>query len=145
MKPLLCSQRSSAAVDRVWTLASDFQNAADRVQAITKVEMLTEGPTGLGSRFREWRGRQMVELEVVAWSPPNSYTLRGFAPGIEVTSTVRCVPEGEGTRLEMESQLRSRTLTARLLSPLIYVLSRMMLRSCAKDLRDIAAAAERER
>jgi hypothetical protein len=129
----------------MWELASDFQNAADRVHAITKVEMLTEGPTGLGSRFREWRGRQMVELEVVAWSPPNSYTLRGVASGIEVTSTIRCVPEAEGTRLEMESQVRPRTLTARLLSPLIYVFSRMMLRSCAKDLRDIAVAAERER
>lgn len=127
----------------MWKLASDFANAPDRVRVITKVEMLTEGPTGVGTRFREWRGRQSVELEVVAWSPPNSYTLRGLVPGIEVTSTVRCIPDAGGTRLEMESQVRPRSLPARLLTPLIFLLSKLMVRSCAKDLRDIAATAER--
>src|SRR5688572_3894697 len=65
MKPLLCTHRSSASPDRVWALASDFANAPGRIKAITKVELLTPGPAGAGTRFREWRGRQVVDMEVV--------------------------------------------------------------------------------
>jgi carbon monoxide dehydrogenase subunit G len=142
MKPLLCTHRSSAPPDRVWAMASDFANAAGRIKAITKVEIVTPGPVGSGTRFREWRGRQMVDMEVTAWSPPRSYALRGHAMGTEFTSEIRCVPDGSGTRLEMEVRVRPQTLGAKLLSPLISLMSKVMVKSCAKDLRDIAAAAE---
>ena len=142
MKPLICTHRSSASPDRVWALASDFANAAGRIQAITRVEILTPGPVGSGTRFREWRGRQMVDMEIAAWSPPRSYSLRGYAMGTEFTSEIRCVPDGAGTRLEMEVHVRPRTFAAKLLSPLISLTSKLMVKSCAKDLRDIATAAE---
>ena len=142
MKPLSCTHRSSSPPDRVWALASDFANAPGRIKAITKVEMLTPGPVGTGTRFREWRGRQMVDMEIAAWSPPRSYSLRGYAVGTEFTSEIRCVPDGSGTRLEMEVHVRPRTFGAKLLSPLIALTSKMMVKSCAKDLVDIAAAAE---
>ena len=142
MKPLLCTHRSSASPDRVWAMASDFANAAGRIKAITKIEMVTPGPVGSGTRFREWRGRQMVDMEIAAWSPPRSYSLRGYAMGTEFTSEIRCVPDGPGTRLEMEVHVRPQTFGAKLLSPLISLMSKLMVKSCAKDLVDIAAAAE---
>jgi len=142
MKPLLCTHRSSAPPDRTWAVASDFANAASRIQAITKVEIVTPGPVGSGTRFREWRGRQVVDMEVAAWSPPRSYSLRGYAVGTEFTSEIRCVPDGPGTRLEMEVHVRPKTFGAKLLSPLISLMSRVMVKSCAKDLGDIAAVAE---
>lgn len=142
MKPLLCSHRSSALPDRMWAMASDFANAAGRIKAITKVEIVTPGPVGSGTRFREWRGRQMVDMEVAAWSPPRSYSLRGYAMGTEFTSEIRCVPDGSGTRLEMEVRVRPKSFGAKLLSPLISLMSKVMVKSCAKDLADIAAAAE---
>ena len=144
MKPLLCTHRSSASPDRVWTVASDFANAAGRIKAITKVEIVTPGPVGSGTRFREWRGRQMVDMEVAAWSPPRSYSLRGYAMGTEFTSEIRCVPDGSGTRIEMDVHVRPRTFGARLLSPLISLMSKVMVKTCAKDLGDIATAAERD-
>jgi len=144
MKPLICTHRSSAAPERVWPLASDFANAAGRIRAITKVEMLTPGPVGSGSRFREWRGRQAVDMEVAAWSPPRSYSLRGYAMGTEFTSEIQCVPDGAGTRLEMVIHVRPRTFGAKLLSPLISLMSKVMVKSCAKDLGDIARVAERD-
>ena len=63
--------------------------------------------------------------------------------GTEFSSDIRCVPDGSGTRLEMETLVRPRTFGAKLLSPLMALMSRMMLKSCAKDLVDIAGAAER--
>ena len=143
MKPLLCRHRSSASPDRVWAVASDFANAAGRIKAITKVEIVTPGPVGAGTRFREWRGRQMVDMEIAAWSPEHSYSLRGYAAGTEFTSEIRCIPDGSGTHLEMEVHVRPRTVAAKLLSPLIALMSRVMVKTCAKDLGDIAAAAER--
>ena len=143
MKPLLCTHRSSAPPDRTWAVASDFANAAGRIKAITKVEVVTPGPVGSGTRFREWRGRQAVDMEVAAWSPPHSYSLRGYAAGTEFTSEIRCVPDGSGTRLEMEVHVHPKTFGAKLLSPLMAIMSKMMVKTCAKDLVDIAAAAER--
>lgn len=144
MKPLLCAHRSRASPDRVWAVASDFANAAGRITAISKVEITTPGHVGAGTRFREWRGRQVVDMEVASWSPPHGYALRGYAMGTEFTSQIRCVPDGSGTRLEMEVHVRPRTFGAKLLSPLMSLMSRMMVKSCAKDLADIATAAERD-
>jgi hypothetical protein len=143
MKPLLCTHRSSAPPDRMWAMASDFANASGRIKAITKVEMVTPGPVGVGTHFREWRGRQMVDMEIAAWSPPRSYTLRGYAVGTEFVSEIRCVPDGSGTRLEMEIHVRPQTFGAKLLSPLLALMTKAMVKSCSKDLADIAAAAER--
>ena len=144
MKPLLCTFLSSASPDRVWAVASDFPNAVDHIKAITRIQILTSGPIASGTRFREWRGRQMVDMEVAAWSPPRSYSLRGYAMGTEFTSEIRCVPDGSGTRLEMEVRVRPRSFGAKLLSPLLSLMSEMMVKSCAKDLGDIATAAERD-
>jgi carbon monoxide dehydrogenase subunit G len=143
MKPLLITHRSSATPERMWAMASDFANAPDRIKAITKVEIVTPGPVGVGTHFREWRGRHMVDMEIAAWTPPRSYSLRGYAIGTEFMSEIRCVPDGSGTRLEMEIQVRPQTFGAKLFSPLLALMSKMMVKSCAKDLVDIAAAAER--
>lgn len=126
----------------MWAVASDFANAPGRIRAITKLELLTPGPVGVGTRFREWRGRQAADMEITTWSPPRSYTLRGYAIGTEFTSEIRCVPDGARTRLEMEIHVRPQTFGAKLLSPLISVMSKMMVKTCSKDLADIASAAE---
>ena len=142
MKPMLCTYRSSAPPDRMWAMASDFENASGRIKAITKVEMMTPGPVGVGTHFREWRGRQNVDMEIAAWSPPRSYVLRGYAMGTEFSSEIRCVPDGSGTRLEMEIHVRPQTFVAKLFSPLLALMSKAMVKTCTKDLVDIAAAAE---
>lgn len=143
MKPLLATFPSSATPDRVWAVASDFLHAAENITAITRLEILTPGPIGAGTRFREWRGRQVADMEISAWSPPRSYGLLGYAMGTEFASEIRCVPDGAGTRLEMQITVRPQTLGAKLLSPLMAVMSRVMMKGCTQDLRDIAAVAER--
>ncbi len=144
MKPVLVTVSSRARPELLWAMASDFANASGRIAGITKVQMLTPDPVGEGTKFREWRGRQAVDMEVFRWTPPTSYCLRGVALGTEFVSEIRCVPEGDGTRLEMEIRARALNFAARLLSPLLALMAKLMVKSCAKDLRDIAAAAERQ-
>jgi len=40
---------------RVFAAASDFRNAPQRIHGIKKVEMLSTGPVGVGTRFKETR------------------------------------------------------------------------------------------
>jgi carbon monoxide dehydrogenase subunit G len=149
MPPLLATHRCAAAPEQVWAVAADFARAAERIPGITKVEMLTPAPVGAGTRFREWRGRQEADMEVVAWAPPRSYTLRGCAMGTEFVSELRCLPDNggsgsrTGTRLEMEIRVRPLTVGARLLAPLIGLMSRWMVKSCAADLAHLGEAALR--
>lgn len=149
MKPMLCTYESSATPERVWAVASDFAHAQDHIRAIQKVEILTPGPIRAGTVFRETRGAPgrkgtTLDMTISAWNPPRSYGIRGAAAGFVFDSEIRCVPHGaSGTRLEMEVRGRATNLVAKLLSPLFAIFSRMMVKQCAKDLADIAAAAER--
>lgn len=149
MKPMLCTYASSAPPERVWAVASDFAHAGDHIRAIQKVEIVTPGPIGVGTVLRETRGAPgrrgtTIDMTLAAWNPPRSYALRGSAAGFEFTSEIRCVPDGRGgTRIEMEVVGRPTNFAAKILSPLFAVMSKMMVKQCAKDLADIAAAAER--
>ena len=44
----------------------------------------------------------------------------------------------------MEVHVRPKTFVAKLFSPVIALTSKLMVKSCGKDLGDIAAAAERD-
>lgn len=64
------------------------------------MEKLTEGPVGLGTRYRaKWRSSPYVELETVAFDRPHSWTMHNGGP-IEVTFTGRLTPVANGTRLD---------------------------------------------
>lgn len=149
MKPMLSTYRSSASPDRVWAVASDFAHAGDHISAIQEVKIVTPGPIGAGTVIRETRGKpggraMTMDMTIAAWNPPRSYSLRGIGAGIEFTSEIRCVPDGaSGTRLEMEVVGRPLNLAAKIFSPLLSLMSSVMVKQCAKDLADIAAAAER--
>ncbi len=148
MKPMLCTYDSSAPPARVWEVASDFAHAGDNIRAIQKVEIVTSGPIRAGTVIRETRGAPgsrgtTIDMTIAAWNPPRSYSLRGSAAGFEFTSEIRCVPNGtNGTRIEMEVVGRPLNFVANLLSPLFAIMSKLMVKQCAKDLADIAAAAE---
>jgi hypothetical protein len=63
------------------------------------MEKLTEGPVGLGTRYRgKWKSSPYVELETMAFERPTGWTMHNGGP-IEVTFTCRLEPVPEGTRL----------------------------------------------
>ena len=146
MKPIVVARRTAAPPERVFALASDFAGAAGRISGILRVEMVTKGAVGKGTRFRETRkmfGKEATEeMEVVAFDPPRSYTLRAASCGAEYLTEVRCVPDGSGTRIEFEMQWRSISFFAKLMSPLGMLFAGSMKKLVEKDLADIATAAE---
>ena len=105
MGPITASKRVSAPLESVWNVMADLENAADRIQAIVKLEVLTDGPVGLGTRFRETRimfkKEATEEMEITAWDPPNSYTTEADGCGCHYTTVFTCERDGDGTKVTM--------------------------------------------
>ena len=138
----------AAKPERVFALATDFPNAPERVTGITAVEMLTDGPVGVGTRFKETRkmfGKEASEtMEVTAFEPPLRYVLEARSHGSHYVSELRCEPEGEGTRFSMTFEATPLTFMAKVMSVLMRPMIKMMGKECLRDLQDIGRAAEAE-
>lgn len=69
------SETIHAPLAKVFALANDIDRAEEWLPAGVRVEKLTEGPTRVGSRYRETRkilGRLDTEIyEVTVYDPPN--------------------------------------------------------------------------
>jgi hypothetical protein len=146
VKPIVVARRAAAPAERLFALASDFAGAPGRVSGILRVEMVTPGAVGKGTRFRETRkmfGKEATEeMEVVAFEPGRSYTLRAISCGAEFESELRCLPDGAGSRVEIEMRSRPLTFFAKLMSPLGGLFAGSMVKCVEQDLADIARAAE---
>jgi hypothetical protein len=141
------SHRIAAPHDRVFAMMSDFANAPSRITGIARCEMLTTGPVGKGTRFRETRkmfGREQTEtMEVVEWNPPSHYTLEANSCGCLYRFTISCEPDrgmgGDSNATIVQASFEGKPLTfmAKLFSPLGKLMSGMCRKALQKDLEDI--------
>lgn len=146
MASITVQRHVNAPIDRVFDLASDFASAPGRVRGIKKVEMLTPGPVGVGTRFRETRIMFKKEasetMEVLAFDRPRSYTLGATNCGCEYRTTFRFTPAAGGTDVAFHFEARPLTFMARILGFLFAFMIKACAKEVEKDLADIAAAAE---
>lgn len=128
--------------DRVWSALSDFARAPERISGITEVEMLTSGPVGKGTRFRESRvvmkKKATETMEVTAWNPPHSYTLECSPCGCHYRFSVSCRDQGQRTEVELSFDATPLTFMAKVMS---FLMGRMMkgmcLKAFTKDMDDV--------
>ena len=86
----------------VFDYLSDHRAELDWNPKCERMEKLTDGPIGLGTRYRaKWRSSPVVELETVAFERPHRWTMHNGGP-IEVTLTCRLEAVPEGTRLHAD-------------------------------------------
>ena len=140
------SQQVDSPVETVFNIASDFPNAPDHIPDILRIEMLTEGPVGIGTRFKETRimfGREATEeMEVIAFEPNKLYTLAADSCGARFESTLYFRPNSSGTEIEMETRTQAVSLFAKLMSPLGFLMAGTMKKCLQKDLQGVKSAAE---
>lgn len=124
-------------VGRVFGLMSDLSKRALWQERSSDVEVLTPGPVGLGTRWREHtRGVGDAEGEVVGFQPDALWAERGVADGGTAEVTVAFSPEGEdATRLDIVVKIELRG-TRRLLEPALGPAVRHQL---PQDLRRLEA------
>ncbi len=101
-------------IEQVFDFATDLANASKLLPNISKVEMITDGGMKPGAKFRESRGMNGKEhtaiIEVVEHQRPTLHAARAAMWGMQATYTFRFATEGEGTRVDMEADVRGNFL-----------------------------------
>ncbi len=132
--------------DTVFAGLSNFSRAADMVSGITKIEMLTDGPVGVGTRFRETRimfGKEATEeMEVTAFEAPRRYVLGCESHGSRYASEFLLTPKGQGTEVQMSFEATPLTFFAKIMSVLMRPMIKTMAKHCTQDLKDMKAYLE---
>lgn len=99
-------RRFAAPQEVVFEAIANVAEAADRVESIRRIELLTEGPIGVGTRWRETRrmfGKDATEeMEITAYEPPTDLTVRANSHGTDYVTVFRFEAADGGTRLTEE-------------------------------------------
>lgn len=115
-------------VERVFAVLSDPARRPSWQENTSDVVILTPGPAGLGTRWRETsRGIGVVEAEVVGFEPGALWEEAGTAEGGEGRISVRLRPDGEGgTRVTMSVELHLKGLRRVMEGALQPIVARQM-------------------
>lgn len=148
MKSVVESVVVNAPPERVFAAFADIPRAAERISGIARVEMLTDGPTGVGTRWRETRrmygSEATEEMWIAEFDPPRSYAVEAESHGTRYRSVLTFAPEGGGTRVAMSFEGTPVSFAARLFSVLGGLMAGSVRRMIRADLEDAKRSVERE-
>ncbi len=118
---------------------SDLQSAPDRIKEIVSLEVLTDGPVGAGTRFRETRimmkKEATEEMEISDWRPGEGYVVTCDSCGCHYETKFSFSPSEKGTLVRMQMDTTPVTLSAKILGPAMNLFFGGMMRRCMeKDL-----------
>ena len=143
------TQHIHASPERVWSVISDIPGSAATLSGIDSVQMLSEGPYGEGTRWKETRtmmGRaETVEMWVAQADPPRSTTVKALQGGADYTSRFSLAERDGGTDLTLTfgADVVKPTALSKITMALFGKLGLYITRKAlARDLAEIAAKAE---
>ncbi|MEM8946913.1 MAG: SRPBCC family protein [Planctomycetota bacterium] len=140
------SEHVTAPREVVFEVASDLHNAADNIQGIDSLEVLTDGPIGVGTRFRETRvmmGKSSTEeMEITAFDAPHSYVVETESCGCHFRCEYRFVGDISGTNVRLTFDTSALSFFAKLMAPLSSLMMGPMKKCVAADLADLKSVAE---
>jgi hypothetical protein len=146
MAPIVCTRRIEASPADVFEVVTDLDSATDRISAITNLEVLSDGPFGVGTRWREtrvmFRKEHTEEMWVTEFEPGRAYTTEAHSCGSVYHCTMSVEPDGTGSILAMTFDSRPMTFMAKLMSPLCFLFNGAMVKCIEKDFDDIQSSLE---
>ncbi len=135
------SERIDRPRDEVFAYFTDLDQAVEWIPDVTRVEILTDGPVGVGTRYRELRwtskGEARIDMEVTAIEPPARYSAAFDQGGYTATFNYTFASEGESTRVEMACIVRAegaRSIMAPMISWLLKRQDKLQLRNLKRAL-----------
>ncbi len=147
MPKISISEHFAVPPERAFAALTDFANLAGVISGIKRIEVLTPGPAGLGTRIRETRtmfGRDAVEeMQVTEWDPPRAFTLEAHSHGAHYVTRHALVPKDGGTQVSLDFRAMPKTLGARILAVLMRRMVKSVRGLLEKDLQEAKAAAEK--
>lgn len=136
----------AAPPQRVFAASIDIPRWPEVVPAIQEVELLTDGPVRVGTRFRETRvlfGREATEtMEVLELEAPHRYLLGAESHGSRYRTEFRFEPAGDGTRIVFTFRAEPLTFAAKVMGFLMKPMMKKMVEMCAADLDALKAHVE---
>ncbi|MCB9846824.1 MAG: SRPBCC family protein [Phycisphaeraceae bacterium] len=130
--------------DRVFAEFTDLHRLTDRIESITGMEVLTDGPFGVGTRWRETRvmfGREHTEeMWVAEFTPGRGYAVLAESCGCQYRTEFTFAPSGAATEVSMRFSAKPLTFMAKVMSPLGFLFSGMMKKAMRKDFDDLRRA-----
>lgn len=143
------TQHIQASPESVWAVITDIPASAATLSGVESVQLLTDGPYGEGTRWRETRkmlGRsETVEMWVESVEPGRSTVVKALQGGADYTTRFSLSPRDGGTDLTLTfgAEILKPTAASRVMMALFGKLGMSVTRKAlAKDLADIAAKAE---
>jgi carbon monoxide dehydrogenase subunit G len=141
MSTITVSTHVSAPLDRVFEVYTDLDKAAERIPDIVDLEVLSQGPFRVGTRWRETRmmfkKKATEEMWVTGFDPPKSYTVDAESHGMHYKTLFSFAPDGAGTKVSWEFTGTPRTLGTKIMSPIFDVLMKGTVKKCMR--RDLEA------
>ena len=136
-----------APIGTTFEVAIDLPHAAQHIRGIARIELRTDLPVGVGTRWRETRRimghEDTQEMTITAFDPPKSYEIVSKSLGSDFQTTFRFAEQPGGTEVTLDVQIEARSLAATLMTGLANPMFGAMLRSCmADDLDDLKRVAE---
>ncbi|HSL46250.1 MAG TPA: SRPBCC family protein [Anaerolineales bacterium] len=122
------SERIACSPKQVFDFITAPDNASRVVPSVKSMVKLTEGPVGVGTRYRETRlmnGKEAhAELEVVAYEPGQTYAMRNLTEGIETVYRYTFHPEAGGTRVDLVCEVKASGLRKLMLPLVVSILKK---------------------
>jgi carbon monoxide dehydrogenase subunit G len=143
------TQHINASPERVWSVITDIPGSAATLSGVDSVQLLTDGPYGEGTRWKETRkmlGKsETVEMWVAEADQHSSTTVKAVQGGADYTTRFGLAPRDGGTDLTLTfgAEVIKPTFASRLMMLLFGRMGMAATRKAlTKDLAEIAAKAE---
>lgn len=137
-----------AAPDTVFAALIDLERWPQRIPAIARIEVIGNEPIGIGTQFRETRmmdGKPQTMIMIISeMAAAERLVLTAHEHGNDLTATHHLRAQAEGTLLLTTMVLRPRTVLARLLQPLSFIIAPLARKQLRDDLAALKASIERE-
>lgn len=142
-------QEIGAPANATFAVIPDVNSWPVVISAIEKIEVLTPGPVGVGTRFRETRqmfGRSATEeMTIAEIEPPTRLVLTARNHGVEYTTVHMIAPTDSGCRVTVSFEGKPVEMLARVMAFLMRPLAGHLKRALQQDLDDLKRALERGR
>ncbi|MFI8291719.1 SRPBCC family protein [Streptomyces sp. ms191] len=149
-KSVVVERRIEATPGPVWEALTDLKGMERVLSGVNRVEVLTEGGFGVGTRWRETRtmfGKEATEeMYVTASEPPDRYVTEAHSHGMHYVTEFALRPAGTGAtmvRMTFSATPAGGAATGLLARLLGGLGARAVRRAVAQDLTDVAASVER--
>jgi carbon monoxide dehydrogenase subunit G len=148
MATVTVSNQIGAPVHRVFQFFTDIEGGTPHVSGIKKIEMLSPGHFGLGTRWRETRDvlglPDSAEMEVTSFERDKTYTITHSKAGVRIDTVFWFEPAGDGTKVTVEFEIDTAGLPPGLLAPLNWAIAGKVRDVIGHDLSDLKTSLEQQ-